>query len=194
MEAVGEAFQLGLGVRLDQLQLVADDACERRGLALGLPIKSRDTWSGLLSSRCATPISTTSTSGTSCGCTCSGGSFAPLLMEGVAPFVACKSVSVSRATSVWPGALTKLLKSAAPRRGALPTSLGSVTGSMPSSRTERPLIWTRPSSTGETGQPARRSLTKTLAGRSPHSARPASPCARRQMSPPRDHRRCGPAD
>ncbi|MHC2411052.1 hypothetical protein ACVJGC_003643 [Bradyrhizobium diazoefficiens] len=114
---------------------------------------------------CATPISTTSTSGTSCGCTCSGGSVAPLLIGGAAPSCSCKSFSVSFATSVRPGGATKLVRSAAPRRGALPTSTGSVTGSMPSSRTERPLIWTRPSSTGETGQPARRSLTNRSCGK-----------------------------
>ncbi len=106
-------------------------------------------------------MSTTSTPGTSCGSTRSGGSFAPLLIGGAAPSGSCRSLSVSRATNVWPGGATKLLKSEAPRRGALPTSAGIVTGSMPSSRTERPLTWTRPSSTGETGQPARRSFTNS---------------------------------
>ena len=45
-------------------------------------------------------------------------------------------------------------RSALPIAGALPTSAGSVTGSMPNSRNDRPSIWIRPSSTGETGQPA----------------------------------------
>ncbi len=36
MKAVGEALELGLRIRLDQLQLVADDARQRRRLASGL--------------------------------------------------------------------------------------------------------------------------------------------------------------
>jgi hypothetical protein len=50
---------------------------------------------------------------------------------------------------------------------------GSVTGSMPNSRNERPPIWMRPSSTGDTGQPARRRSTKSFAGKSRRS-RPTS--------------------
>ena len=54
---------------------------------------------------------------------------------------------------------------ALPTVGALPTSVGSVTGSMPSRRNERPSIWIRPSSTGETGQPARRRSTNSCCGK-----------------------------
>ena len=44
MKTVGEALQIGLRIRLDQLQLVADDASERlRACPCVLPISSRDT-------------------------------------------------------------------------------------------------------------------------------------------------------
>ncbi len=86
------------------------------------------------------PISTTSTSGTSCGCTRSGGSGVPSLESGVAPAGRWRSVSVSGATSISPGGVTKDCKPALPIAGALPTSAGIVTGSMPNSRNDRPPI------------------------------------------------------
>ena len=80
------------------------------------------------------PISTTSTSGTSCACACNGGSAVPLLAVGEAPSARCRSPSVSGATSVCPGGVMKACRLALPIVGALPTSAGKVTGSMPSRR------------------------------------------------------------
>ena len=80
-------------------------------LPVVLPIRSREIWSGLLSSRCAMPISTTSTPGTSCACARSGGSGVPSLVGGVAPSVRSRSVSTSGATSVSPGGVRKDCKS-----------------------------------------------------------------------------------
>ena len=86
------------------------------------------------------PISTTSTPGTSCACTRSGGSKVPSLASGVAPSGRLRSESISGATSISPGGVTNDCKPALPIAGALPTSAGSVTGSMPSSRNDRPPI------------------------------------------------------
>ena len=123
------------------------------------------------------PISTTSTPGASCGCTRSGGSTVPLLVEGRAPSGRLRSASSSRATSISPGGVTKDCRPARPTVGALPTSPGSVTGSMPSSRNERPPIWMRPSSTGDTFQPARRNSTNSACGKLA-SSRPTSMAVR----------------
>ena len=43
MKTVGEAFEIALRVGLDQTELVAGDVFERRALAFGLPINSRET-------------------------------------------------------------------------------------------------------------------------------------------------------
>ncbi len=126
-----------------------------------LPSSRRDSWSGLLRSCCATPISTTSTSGTSWACACKGGSVAPLLVSGEAPSARCRSARVSGATRVCPGGARKAASPERPTVGALPTSPGRVSGSIPSRRKPWPSICTRPSRTGETGQPARRSATKS---------------------------------
>jgi hypothetical protein len=64
-----------------------------------------------------------------------------------------------------PGGVTNDCRSARPIAGALPTSAGSVTGSIPNSRNERPPICRRPSSTGDTGHPARRSSTNSDCGK-----------------------------
>ena len=86
------------------------------------------------------PISTTSTPGTSCACTRSGGSKAPPLAGGDAPSGRLRSESVSGATSVSPGGVRNDCRPAFPIAGALPTSAGSVTGSIPNSRNDRPPI------------------------------------------------------
>jgi hypothetical protein len=70
-----------------------------------------------------------------------------------------------RATSISPGGVTKACRFALPIAGALPTSDGRVTGSMPSRRNDRPEIWMRPSRTGDTGQPARRRSTNSFCGK-----------------------------
>ena len=75
MKAVGEPFEIALGIRLDQAKLVADDALQRRALAFGLADQqARKLVPAFSAGACAMPISTTSTPGTSCGCTRSGGS------------------------------------------------------------------------------------------------------------------------
>ena len=140
---------------------------------LVFPINSRETRSGMSRSRCAMPISTTSTPGTSCGCARSGGSTMPPLAIGRAPSGSLRSESISGATRISPGGVTKDCRPARPIVGALPTSAGSVTGSIPNSRNERPPIWMRPSRTGDTGQPARRSSTNSDCGKLPPS-RPTS--------------------
>ena len=48
--------------------------------------------------------------------------------------------------------------------GALPASVGMVTGSMPSRRKLRPPIAMRPSTIGDTGQPARRKSANSFCG------------------------------
>jgi hypothetical protein len=113
---------------------------------------------------CAMPISTTSTPGTRFGCTRNGGSTAPLA-SGRAPSASLRSASVSGATSISPGGVMKACSLALPIVGALPTSDGRVTGSIPIRRKERPPIWMRPSSTGDTGQPARRRSTNSFCGK-----------------------------
>jgi hypothetical protein len=42
VKAVGEAFEVALRIGLDQAELVAGDAFERRALAFGLPTSSRE--------------------------------------------------------------------------------------------------------------------------------------------------------
>ena len=51
MEAVGEAFEIALRIGCDQPEPVAGDRFERRALAFGFPINSRETRSGIFSSR-----------------------------------------------------------------------------------------------------------------------------------------------
>ncbi len=131
---------------------------------LVLPIASREIRFGMCSSRCATPISTINTLGASCRCILSGGRAPAPAISGVAPSGSARSASVSGATSVWPGGSRKACTPARPISGVAVVSAGSVTGSMPSRRTERPPMVTRPSSIGDTGQPARRKSTNSCCG------------------------------
>ncbi|MGY4196550.1 hypothetical protein ACVIM9_005891 [Bradyrhizobium sp. USDA 4520] len=129
-----------------------------------MPTSRREIWPGIFKMSCAMPISTISAPGASSACTRSGGKLVPLA-SGRSPSLRPRSRSVSPATSISPGGVTKDCRLPRPTVGALPTSDGSVTGSIPSRRKLRPSIWTRPSSIGDTGQPARRRSTNNACGK-----------------------------
>ena len=102
----------------------------------------------------------------------SGGS-APPGACGAAPSASLRSRRVCGAASVARGGAISLC--ASPPSGAPITATappgGSVTGSTPISRSVWPSSRTRPSSTGETGQPARRRSTHRLWSNVPPSGR-----------------------
>ncbi len=106
------------------------------------------------------PISTTSTSGTSCACACRGGSAAPLLVCGRRAFGQVQIGQRLRRHQRLPRRCEEGCQPSASDGSAhCRHRPASVTGSMPSRRKPCPSICTRPSITGETGQPARRSAT-----------------------------------
>ena len=114
-----------------------------------------------------------------------------LLISGEAPSFKPSSASVSGAALVSPGGMTKACKSP-PMAGVSPTSAGRVTGSMPSTRNALPLIWIRPSRTGDTGQPARRRSTnsccekvRSVAGHQRRGSDAAERCGRAIVAVPR---------
>ena len=196
METVGEAFQLRLRIRLDPLQLLADDACERRA-ACPSPCRSGAATPDPACSGAAAPrrYPRRSSPGNQprqhaqrrqFGATADRWRGAFLLPANRSAFLAPPASGRAEQQSC--------RRSEAPRRGALPTSACIVTGSTPSSRTERPLIWT-PSLQHRRHRPARAAelYEQLLRERRARQARPAWRCARRQRSPLRGHKRCGPA-
>ncbi len=113
MKAVGQAFEIALGIGGDQTQPVADDRFERRARALGFADQQpRDLVRAIAAAVARRRYRPPARPAPSAAAHAAAASVAPLLVSGVAPSARPSSASVSGATSVWPGGVTKACRSA----------------------------------------------------------------------------------
>ncbi len=129
----------------------------------------RDRRPGMLSRGWAKPISVSSRPGAISACTCNGGRRCPVDVSGCSPACNPSASNVCAATQVRPGGSKNASICAWLKR--CPATLllpGNDTGSMPINCRRCcscPLSTTRPCTTGDTGQPARRSSANSAWGK-----------------------------
>ena len=141
VKTVGEAFEIALRIGRDQAELSPTTLSSGARGPLALPISRRETRSGMSSSCCAMPISTTSTPGTSCGWTRERRQRHAAARRRRGAFRQVEIGQRFRRHQGFARRRQERLQTGFPDRGRIADfEAGSVTGSMPNSRRLRPPI------------------------------------------------------